>query len=139
VAKWWERPRAVVDLVGTAVTVKLMLGWLGVSIVLGVGGHLVGLHGYWVWLAAVGLGLLGTAAYIGHLERHGLIMHGHTRRHLARQNRIVHRCHAEYVATHSDAPPGVVAGTDPIPKEWMEQRLTELGEPWRYTEYRLDP
>ena len=37
----------------------------------------------------------------------------------------------EYVATRDNVPIRVIAGTEPMPPEWVNQRLKEMGETWR--------
>jgi hypothetical protein len=37
----------------------------------------------------------------------------------------------EYIASHDDISPGISAGTELPPAEWMNRRLAELNKPWR--------
>lgn len=56
-----------------------------------------------------------------------------------RQMAVLVTLYLEYVAEQDDPPPGLLAGTEPLPKEWAERRLAELGETWRAGQYRLFP
>src|SRR6266851_3164849 len=38
----------------------------------------------------------------------------------------------EYIASHDKVSPANVAGTEPVPDDWMNQRLKEMGIPLRY-------
>lgn len=49
----------------------------------------------------------------------------------ARQQVILAGLHREYLASHDGLTPGLLAGTDPLPKDWVEARLKQLGETWR--------
>lgn len=57
---------------------------------------------------------------------------------LKRQRALIRRLHAEYLLKFPDASPEIRVGTEPLPADWVERRLTEMGEPWRYTEYLPD-
>jgi hypothetical protein len=37
----------------------------------------------------------------------------------------------EYIASHDEISPALLAGTELPPAEWMNRRLEELGKPWR--------
>jgi hypothetical protein len=37
----------------------------------------------------------------------------------------------EYIASHDDVSPGLLAGSELPPAEWMNSRLAELNKPWR--------
>jgi hypothetical protein len=40
-----------------------------------------------------------------------------------------------YVLSHDGLTPGMLAGTDPLPKQWTEEKLKERGETWRQDTY----
>ena len=58
-----------------------------------------------------------------------------------RQQRILNRIHQEFAASVSEAGPvgnpAAKHGTAPIPREFVEVRLSQMGELWRRTEYRI--
>jgi hypothetical protein len=53
----------------------------------------------------------------------------------ARQQEILQTLHREYLLTHDGITPSVYAGTAPLPKDWVELRLGQLGETWRRDHY----
>ncbi|MGA3352658.1 MAG: hypothetical protein ABSD85_05650 [Acidimicrobiales bacterium] len=57
---------------------------------------------------------------------------------VARQQRIINALYREYLATHADVDPSMQVGTADLPKEWVENRLTEMGEQWVWKRYRPD-
>jgi hypothetical protein len=131
-----RRGKIVIDATGRAITVWFILAWLGISGATTAGVHSVlHLHGWWIVLfmgsiTSIGVGITGAI-----MERRGwqLRIAGH--RELARQHRILTNLHAEYLLTESAPPPRIQAKTEPLPKEWVEGRLTEMGEYWRWTQY----
>ncbi len=40
-----------------------------------------------------------------------------------------------YVLSHDNISPGILAGTEPLPKEWVEEQLEKMGETWRQDTY----
>ena len=40
-----------------------------------------------------------------------------------------------YVLSHDNISPGIMAGTEPLPKEWVEEQLEKMGETWRQDTY----
>lgn len=55
---------------------------------------------------------------------------------MGRRKRILALLHREYILSHDNLSPGMLAGTEPLPKEWVESRLRQLAETWRQGEYR---
>ncbi|MBF6604207.1 MAG: hypothetical protein IVW53_01305 [Chloroflexi bacterium] len=55
----------------------------------------------------------------------------------ARQQEVLRRIWAEYLASHDGISPTQIAGLEPLPKEFVESRLDQLGETWRRSEYWL--
>jgi len=57
-----------------------------------------------------------------------------------RRQRVVNALYREYVGTHADSLDAAMrAGTADLPREWVEARLREMGEPsWRWERYRPD-
>jgi TIR domain len=43
-----------------------------------------------------------------------------------------------YVLSHDNISPGVMAGTEPLPKEWVEKQLEKMGETWRQDKYYVN-
>ena len=59
---------------------------------------------------------------------------------MARRQRVVNALYREYLATHN-ADAAMQAGTADLPKEWVDNRLTEMGEHpdrWEWERYRPD-
>jgi hypothetical protein len=44
--------------------------------------------------------------------------------------------HREWVLSHDGITSAMLAGTEPLPKAWVEGRLKQLGESWQQPEYR---
>ena len=55
----------------------------------------------------------------------------------ARQQEVLRRIWAEYLASHDGISAAQIAGLEPLPKESVESRLDQLGETWRRSEYWL--
>jgi len=131
-----HRCKIVLEATGHAITVWTVLTWLGISGGTGVVFHSVlHLHGWWLLLfmvsvAVFGIGLTGTI-----LERRGWQYRIAWHRELGRQHRVLTKLHAEYLLTEKDVPPRIQAKTEPLPNDWVERRLTEMGEGWRWTHY----
>jgi membrane protein implicated in regulation of membrane protease activity len=53
-----------------------------------------------------------------------------------RRSQLLAALRNEYVLSHDGISPAMLAGLEPLPKEWTERRLAALGEPWRLDEYR---
>ena len=87
-------------------------------------------------MVGVAAGLAGITGLI--LERRGFQYRAAWFRELTRQRKILKKLHKEYVLTFEDASPKIKAKTDPLPKDWVEQRLTEMGEGWRWTHYPVE-
>jgi hypothetical protein len=51
------------------------------------------------------------------------------------ENATLNALHAEFLETQSDAPVPVKHKTAPLPKDWVEKRLEEMGEDWRRDDY----
>jgi hypothetical protein len=47
-----------------------------------------------------------------------------------RQALLIGRLRQEYVSSHDNVSPGIVAGTEQLPEEWVNKRLRELGHRW---------
>jgi len=48
---------------------------------------------------------------------------------------ILTRLRKLYILSHDNTDPGIIAGTDPLPKEWVEEELEKMGEIWRQDIY----
>jgi hypothetical protein len=46
---------------------------------------------------------------------------------------VVEKLRQEYIHSHEDLAPALIARTEPVPDDWMNNRLAELGVPFRYT------
>jgi hypothetical protein len=51
------------------------------------------------------------------------------------RNAILAKLRKLYIISHDNISPGVVAGTDELPKEWVEEQLKKMGEHWRLDSY----
>ena len=51
---------------------------------------------------------------------------------------ILTRLHKLYVLSHDNISPGIMAGTEPLPKEWVEEELDKMGENWRQENYYVN-
>ena len=40
-----------------------------------------------------------------------------------------------YILSHDNISPGIMAGTEPLPKGWVEEELEKMGETWRQDTY----
>jgi hypothetical protein len=54
---------------------------------------------------------------------------------MAREQEIIRRLHAEYVNSRAEISPALVAGLEPLPPAWVEKRLQEMGETFRWNRY----
>jgi|GEM_PF-6923130 thiol:disulfide interchange protein len=54
------------------------------------------------------------------------------REELQRRYRILKALRQEYILSHDNISPQMMAGIEMPPKEWINKRLQELGESWRY-------
>lgn len=52
-----------------------------------------------------------------------------------RRSSILRGLHAEWLAGRDGLSPSMIAGTEPLPEEWVATRLGALGEPWRQVQY----
>lgn len=52
-----------------------------------------------------------------------------------RRQTLLRSLRQEYVLSHDGLSPQLLAGTAPIPKDWVEARLSQLGEAWRQDLY----
>lgn len=48
---------------------------------------------------------------------------------------ILTRLHKLYVLSHDNISPGIMVGTEPLPKAWVEEELDKMGESWRQENY----
>jgi hypothetical protein len=59
----------------------------------------------------------------------------------SRRNSVVGKLRQEYVLSHDGLSPALLAGTEPVPPDWMNTRLEQMGELWRVrvkgTEYEI--
>lgn len=51
---------------------------------------------------------------------------------------ILTRLRKLYVLSHDNISPGIIAGTEPLPKEWVEEELEKMGETWRQDIYYVN-
>jgi hypothetical protein len=54
----------------------------------------------------------------------------------AREREVIRALHAEYLSTRDDLSPHMIAGLMPLPGEWVVKRLEDMGETFRWSEYR---
>jgi hypothetical protein len=47
-----------------------------------------------------------------------------------RRANLMERLREEYKASHDGVSAGIYAGTEPLPRQWVEHRLLALGENW---------
>jgi hypothetical protein len=52
---------------------------------------------------------------------------------MARERDVIRRLHAEYIESHPDVSAALIAGLAPLPAEWVEKRLQEMGETFRWS------
>jgi hypothetical protein len=50
-----------------------------------------------------------------------------------RRTRLLQQLRSEFIASHDGLSPEMVAGTVPLPVDWVNARLTDMGELWHYT------
>jgi len=50
-----------------------------------------------------------------------------------RRKHILRILRDEYVQSHSNVPAGILSGVEPLPADWTNQRLRELGQSWAVT------
>ena len=55
---------------------------------------------------------------------------------LARRGVVLAQLRNLYVLSHDGISPEMMAGLAPLPREWVEQQLSNMGEQWRQSEYR---
>ncbi len=48
---------------------------------------------------------------------------------------LLKRLKGEYIMAHPNVSDRIIIGTEPLPKEWVEKRLGEMGEIWRQDIY----
>jgi hypothetical protein len=53
----------------------------------------------------------------------------------ARRRQLLVRLRNEYVLSHDGLTAEMLAGTAPLPKEWVDNRLMQLGESWKQETY----
>jgi hypothetical protein len=53
-----------------------------------------------------------------------------------RRKDILAKLRKKYIYSHDGIAPAMLAGLDPLPKEWVERELTEMGEAWRQDTYQ---
>lgn len=51
-----------------------------------------------------------------------------------RRRNLLERLRNEYILSHDNISPALMAGTEQAPTDWVNKRLTELGEKWRVTQ-----
>jgi len=49
----------------------------------------------------------------------------------ARRNLLLSKLRQEYIFSHDGLSSALLAGTEPVPAEWMNKRLAQMGELWR--------
>jgi hypothetical protein len=49
----------------------------------------------------------------------------------ARRNVLIGKLRQEYIFSHDGLSPALLAGTEPVPADWMNKRLAQMGELWR--------
>jgi hypothetical protein len=52
-----------------------------------------------------------------------------------RRSALLRKLKTEYIASHPNVSERIIFGTEPLPKEWIERRLEEIGEKWRQDVY----
>lgn len=52
-----------------------------------------------------------------------------------RHNILLRRLKTEYILSHPNVSERILIGTEPLPKEWVERRLEEMGVTWRQDVY----
>ena len=52
-----------------------------------------------------------------------------------RHSALLRKLKTEYIISHPDVSERILVGTEPLPKEWVERRLEEMGETWRQAVY----
>ena len=52
-----------------------------------------------------------------------------------RRSKVLARLRKLYILSHDGISPDLIAGTAPIPKDWAERQLQQLGETWRQSVY----
>jgi len=50
-------------------------------------------------------------------------------------NTLLRKLKTEYIMSHPNVSKNIIIGTEPLPKEWVERRLEEMGEAWRQDIY----
>jgi hypothetical protein len=61
----------------------------------------------------------------------------------SRRKSVVAKLRQEYVFSHDGLSPALLDGTEPVPPDWMNKRLEQMGESWRVRvrgiEYEIFP
>ncbi len=52
-----------------------------------------------------------------------------------RHRGLLRKLKTEYILSHPNVSERILIGTEPLPKEWVERRLEEMGETWRQDVY----
>lgn len=52
-----------------------------------------------------------------------------------RRRKLLAQLRQLYILSHDGITSEMIAGTAPLPKEWVEQQLRQRGETWRQNEY----
>ncbi len=47
------------------------------------------------------------------------------------QDALLRKFYQEYILSHDGLSPALLAGTEPVPADWMNKRLEQIGEAWR--------
>jgi hypothetical protein len=58
------------------------------------------------------------------------------RNEMQRRVNVLRSLRNEYCLSHDGLSPGILAGTEPLPKTWVDAKLAQLGETWRQEVYR---
>jgi len=69
--------------------------------------------------------------YLSNQEKH------QTNQEQQRRSALLKNLKAEYILSHPNVSERIMLGTEPLPKEWVERRLEEMGETWRQDMYKL--
>jgi hypothetical protein len=60
-----------------------------------------------------------------------------------RRNVLLQNLRQEYILSHDGLSPALLAGTEPVPADWMNKRLEQMGQSWRVrvngSEYQILP
>jgi len=92
-------------------------------------------------LILVSIGLL-VSAFLVHLETQQALderdlrvrqLMEHTEE--SRRRVILTKLRQKYILSHDGISPDMMAGLEPLPREWVERELKALGETWRQDQY----